>query len=164
MDTIYYSDAHFKLVGNDSRAEYLQAPDAAQCVPVTDSGMVIFIIEPSPAFDTEILTLPGGRIHPDEPPHQAANRELQEEIGYYANEIDFLGELRPWVKYLRARLFVYLARQLTPSQLIRDEPHEIRTELAPLDNFERLINAGRLHDSSVVAALYMARRFIDRQR
>ena len=41
---------------------------------------------------------------------EAANRELQEEIGYKAGRLDYLGELRPFSKYLAVRSFVYLAR------------------------------------------------------
>lgn len=161
--TVLYEDAYISLKKDERGIAYLSVWDSAQCVPLTDSGMVIFIIEPSPAYHHDILTLPGGIINPKEPPDVAANRELQEEIGYIANHLDFLGELRPWVKYLRARQWVYLARHLTPSVLVGDEAYDIRTELVPLSNFERLINAGRLHDSSVIASLYMARHFIEKE-
>ncbi len=160
---IYYDDIYWTLVGTPQRATHVITPDCAQCVPLTDSGLVIFILEPSPAYDQMVLTLPGGIIEPNEPPNVAANRELQEEIGYAALKLDFLGELRPWEKYMQNRTWFYLARQLTPSQLIGDEPHEIITELVPLNRFERLINSGRLHDSSVIAALYMARHLLQKE-
>jgi len=55
---------------------------------------------------------------------------------------------------------VYLARELTSSRLKGDEGYEISVEQVPLVGFERLIAAGRLLDARVIAALYMARRFL----
>jgi 8-oxo-dGTP pyrophosphatase MutT (NUDIX family) len=160
---IYYQDMYWNVTGNDTRVTSVATPNTAQCVPLTDSGFVIFILEPSPAYDQRVLTLPGGLIEADEPPHVAANRELQEEIGYFANQLDFIVTLRPYEKYIHNQTWIYLARNLTPSQLIPDEPHTIRTELVPLNGFERLINAGRLYDSSAVAALYMARILLENE-
>lgn len=162
--TIRYQDEHYTLIGQDARDTYIESQNSAQCVPLTDSGMVIFIVEPSPAFQRDILTLPGGVINLEEAHDIAANRELQEEIGYRAQQLDYLGEFRPWVKYLHMRVFMYLARHLTPSKRLGDEPYDIATELVPLSDFERLINSGRLHDSTVIAALFMARQFIARER
>ncbi|MDX1993896.1 MAG: NUDIX domain-containing protein [bacterium] len=158
-----YSD-WLTLVGEANNPRYIEYRDKAQCVPLTDTGMVILIVEPSPAYGDEgVLYLPGGGIEPDESPLEAANRELQEEIGYKARRLDFLGELRPWVKHLRHSVYVHLARELTPSKLHGDEIHNIITELVPLNDFERVIATGRLHDSSVIAALYMARHFVQQE-
>lgn len=55
---------------------------------------------------------------------------------------------------------MYLARELTPSQLKGDEGYEISVEQVPLVEFERLIAAGRLLDARVVAALYMAQSLL----
>src|SRR5436309_2937554 len=83
---------------------------------------------------------------------ETANHELQEEAGYAAGRLDFLGELRPFSKYLTARSFVYLARALTPSHLQGDETYSIGVEQVPLGEFEALIAAGRLLDARVIAA------------
>ncbi|MFW5748184.1 MAG: NUDIX hydrolase [Chloroflexota bacterium] len=160
-EIIHYADAYLAIIGTSVESRFIRAGDTAQCVPLTDTGMIIFIVEPSPAFGMDVLTLPGGLIDPNEAPEQAANRELQEEIGFYAEQLDYLGEMHPWPKYLQSRTYMYLARMLTPSQRPSDEHHEIRTELAPLDQFERLINAGRLYDASVIAALYRARALLN---
>ena len=87
-------------------------------------------------------------------------RELQEEIGFRAGRLDFLGELRPYSKYLAARTFVYLARDMTPHKLEGDEDHDIGVHLTPLSEFERLIAASRLLDARVIAALYLAQDFL----
>jgi ADP-ribose pyrophosphatase len=160
-DRVLYQDRFLTLLGDDDKT-YVHGKDGTQCVPLTDSGRVICIVEPSPAFGRDILTLPGGQIERHETPAIAANRKLQEEIGYYANQLDYLGELRPWIKYLRASIYIYLARDLTPSNLGGDGCCNLATELIHLDDFERLIEQGRLQDSSVIAAFYRARAFLNK--
>lgn len=159
-DELQFSGPQFSVIGTDAPQQYIRAGDKVMSVPLTDTGMVIFIVEPSPAFRENVLYLPSGRIEPGETIEQAANREMQEEIGYRAERQDYLGEMRPWVKYLQSRMFVFIARHLTPSKLHGDEIYTISTELVPLDQFERVIDAGRLYDSTVIAALYRARHFL----
>lgn len=163
--TVDYSEYEWgRVVGSGTGAPHIEYRNKAQCVALTDTGMVIFIVEPSPAYGEDVLYLPGGGIEQGESPQEAANRELQEEIGYKALRLTPLGELRPWVKYLHHSAFLYLARELTPSKLHGDEIHNITTELVPLNDFERVIAAGRLHDSTVIAALYLARDYIKQEQ
>ncbi|GAB4510835.1 MAG: hypothetical protein OHK0046_08100 [Anaerolineae bacterium] len=142
---------------------YIETHDSAICVPLTDTGMIIFIVEPSLAYAEDALLLPGGEIEPGETPREAANRELQEEIGYRATKLDFLGEVRPWVRYLKGEVSLFLARDLIASKLHGDEIYEITTELVPIFDFERVIRMGRLRDATVISALYMARHFLQEE-
>lgn len=159
-EVIHYSDDAYSLIGDPQQARYIRAKDSAISLPLTDSGMVIFIVEPSPAFNDDVLLLPGGALEDGEDPAIAANREMQAEIGYKALRQDYLGEFWPWGKHLRMRSYIYLARDLTPSPLAAEDLHPIRTELVPLTEFERLMKTGHLYDATVIAALYRARSFL----
>jgi ADP-ribose diphosphatase len=141
------------------------AADEALIAPLASDGDVLLSVEPAPAFNGEsTLILPGGIVEPNETPSAAANRELQEEIGYKAGRLDLLGELRPYSKYLSVRSFVYLARDLSPGRLTGDEGYEIEVERVPLGDFESLIVDGRLRDARVIAALFLARNFVNETR
>ena len=86
---------------------------------------MLLTIEPSAAFEGLTIILPGGETEQGEEHSKTAWRELQEEAGYIPQRLDFLGELRPFSKYLTTRSFVYLARDLIPGQLAGDEDYEI---------------------------------------
>ena len=156
-----YSSPWFSILEGYEDQPYIQSPDGVMIVPVTPQGEVILINEP-PAYGSGEMTLflPAGKIEPGEDTAISANRELQEEIGLAAGRLHRLAVLHPWVKYLTATLTVYLARDLTPSRLQGDEPYEIVPEYVPLDSFEGLIASGRLTDSSVIAALFLARQML----
>ena len=118
---------------------------------------VILTVEPSAAFGEDVMILPGGMVEPGENQAVTANRELQEEAGYAAHRLTFLGELRPWSKYLQTRSFIYLGQDLAASRLVGDEDYTIGVEFVPLTDFESWIADGRIKDARVIAALYMAR-------
>ncbi len=162
MSHLFFQDAYFAIYMDATKQQItcIRTHNEALIVPVTDQGEALLTIEPSAAFQTPTLLLPGGIIEPNEAPEQAAQRELQEEIGFTAAQLDFLGEMRPWSKYLACQSFLYLARGLTPSHLEGDENYPILVEAVPLADFERLIQARRLFDARVIAALYLARAFL----
>lgn len=60
-------------------------------------------------------------------------------------------------------MHVVLARELSVSHLAGDEPHEIVPQPVSLSRFEDLVDAGRLQDSSCIAALFLARRFLEKE-
>ena len=155
---------YFAIVAEPTHGEFVRCGDEVLIVAITDGDKVILTVEPSAAFPGLTVVLPGGSTDPGLPHEETANHELQEEAGYAAARLDFLGELRPFSKYLTVRSFVYLARGLRPSRLQGDETYGIGVEQVPFDEFESLITAGRLLDARVIAALYRARAFIDREK
>jgi ADP-ribose diphosphatase len=155
----------FALEEDEHGESYVRpSSDEVLVVALDDTGAVLLAREPSAAFGEPVLILPGGCTEPGEPHDATANRELQEEIGYMAGRLDLLGELRPWSKYLRLRSFVYLARGLTPNRLPGDEGYEIGVERMSLARLEDAIASGQLRDARAIAALYMTRTFLERER
>lgn len=164
MDNIVCGDQWLALVERkhgEKDVHVIKANDEALLVPLTPEGDVLLTIEPSPALGSDVLVLPGGEVAEGELSLDAANRELQEEIGYRAERLDFLTVLHPWNKYLTVSSHVYLARNLVPSQLEGDEDYAIGVERVPLAGFEALIASGRLTDARVISALYLTVRFLE---
>ncbi len=164
MGEVLFQGDYFSLQTDATGNEYVASSgDEVLVVPLTGEDEVILTIEPSPAFGEPTLILPGGETKPDVANAEMANLELQEEIGCRAKQLDYLGELRPWSKYLAVRSFLYLARDLQTSWLPGDEPYEIGIEYVPLATFDDRIASGRLADARVIAALYMAKAFLQRE-
>lgn len=88
----------FSIVTTAAGDEVVQAADEALIVPLTAEGEVLLALEPSAAFNEPTLIVPGGIVEAKEPPAEAANRELQEEIGYKAGRLDCYLEVKSSVK------------------------------------------------------------------
>ncbi|MFO7696078.1 MAG: NUDIX domain-containing protein [Anaerolineae bacterium] len=156
------SDPYFSLAADDDGVGFVRCGDGVLVVPLTEDGHVLLALEHSPAFGFPQLGLVGGSLRPGERMERAANRELQEELGWRAGRIAFLGELRPW-KYLTTRQFVFLARDLSPLRLPGDERYPVVERQVPLERFLSLCAGGELHDALAIAALCLAREFLSHE-
>lgn len=78
-------------------------------IALTPDNQVIVAEQFRPGPEIIMQELPGGNIEPGEAPEDAAMRELQEEVGYTSDEIEFLGTARKDA-YMNATWYYYLAR------------------------------------------------------
>ncbi len=156
------SDPYFTLMADADGVGFVHCGDGVVVVPLTDGGQVLLAVERSPAFDREVLVLVGGEVEEGEPLQETANRELQEELGWRAGRIDFLGELHPF-KYLTSRQFLFLARDLTRSKLEGDERYPVGAREVPLERFTDLVRSGELHDATTIAALCLVQLFLEQE-
>ncbi len=153
------SDPYFTLQADSDGTGFVQCGDGVLVVPLTDDDEVLIAVERSPAFNQNVLTLVGGAIEPGERQEQVANRELQEELGWRAEQIDYLGEIFPF-KYLLSRQFIFLARQLKPSKLVGDEKYPVEVRAVPLDEALLRATTGELRDACAIAALALAQLYL----
>lgn len=153
-------DPYFRLMADDDGVGYVQVGDGVLVVPLTPQEEVLMVMERAPAFNDETLTLAGGEVEQGESLEQCANRELQEELGWRAERLDFVAELRPFSKYMTSRQFVFVGRELVPSKLEGDESHPVRPRSVALGAFHELCFSGELRDATAIAALYLVRSFL----
>jgi len=161
--TTIFAGKYFSILTDSDGTEFVQTGDEVLVVALAEQDEVLLIKEPSPAFGVQTLVLPGGSVEDGEEFSLTANRELQEEVGLRAAQLDYLGEIRPFSKYLTVRCHVYLARQLTASKLKGDESYEIEVSRVSLWGFEAMMEDKQLLDARVIAALHLARAFMSRK-
>jgi ADP-ribose diphosphatase len=150
---------------NETREVYVEsASDEVLVVALAPGDEVLLTREPSAAFGGPVALLPGGGVRPGEDREVTANRELQEELGWAASQFNYLGEVRPWSKYLTVRSYIYLARGLSESRLDGDEQYAIASARILLSDLDSLVRNSALLDARVIAGLYLARAFLERER
>ena len=153
------TDPYFRLMANDDGVGFVQCGDGVLVLPLTAQREVLLAVERSVAFDEDVLGLVTGSVETGEPLEETANRELQEELGFRAERIDFLGELHPF-KYLTCRQFAFLARDLLPARLEGDEQYPVDARSVRLDQMPHLVATGELHDALTIAVVSLAQAFL----
>ncbi len=146
--------------GEQVTYQIMEKGDTALIVPIDKDGNLILVKEFYNAINQYQLGLPKGRIEEGLDELETANKELQEEIGFKAGKLDNLGIVTMSPGYLTQKTHIFLARDLKESKLEGDEPEELEVIKYPFDEFETLIDEGKLTESRMISALYLARKFI----
>jgi ADP-ribose pyrophosphatase len=157
---VEFSTLWFRVVGKTMRegeAPYysLQLPDYAAVVALTEQNEVLIVRQFRPAVEHETFELPSGLIDPGETPAEAARRELLEETGYEAGELEVLGSMEPDVGRLGNRIWSCLARDVRkiPGSVPEDG---IEVFTWPLEELARATVDGRFDHALHVAVVMIA--------
>lgn len=150
---------------NGVRRTYERIPGGADSVlilPLLDPHTLLLIREYAVGTDRYELGFPKGVIEPGEDPLAAANREIQEEIGYAARDLSLLQRLSLVPGYIGHRTQVVLARDLYPSPLPGDEPEPIEVIPWSVSNLDTLLRRDDFDEARCIAALLLLERDLRR--
>ena len=127
---------------------------AVMIVPI-HQGKMLLAREYAAGTDNYELGFPKGLIDPGETAIEAANRELQEEIGFGSNKLTLLKELSLAPGYFSSKMQIFLAEDLYESRLEGDEPEPIDVVPWALADWEALLDDVDFSESRSVSALFL---------
>jgi len=105
---------------------------------------------------------PGGLIDAGESPMEAARRELMEEVGWYAHQLDKISTFSPHVRRSSARAFLYVATNLEERHLPADSEEFIAYEWVEVATLEARMHSGELENGHLHAAWNLFRLHAER--
>ncbi len=128
----------------------------AACVLPIDGDDLILVRNYRPHLGLWILELPGGGIEGDEPPLNAARRELREEAGYTAAHLAPLGSYRQVQGFSDFKLHWFCATGLCQVGQYLDT-HEVCEPIRrPFIDVVAMLRRGELEDSQIPTGLMLA--------
>lgn len=136
---------------------------AVMIIPVTADNELLLISEYAAATERYELSFPKGIVDPGETPAQAANRELQEEVGFAASELISLKELTIAPSYFCGSMQLYIARGLTPSRLSGDEPEPLQIETVPIGQSLKLLERDEFSEARTISGLLLFHQWWQQQ-
>lgn len=106
------------------------------------------------ALDRYTLEIPAGGLQSvEEPTKDAAARELSEETGYKAENLELLITIRTTVAFCNEKIDVYVANHLTPGKQHLDEDEYVQVKAYTVEELTDMIYSGIIQDSKTVAAI-----------
>ncbi len=139
-----------------------QGHGAVLIVPLLDNDTVLLIKEYAAGLHRYELGLPKGKLDAGENSLAAANRELQEEIGYAANKLQFLNRLSLAPSYMEHCIDIVIAEDLYHSRLDGDEPEPLEVVPWKLSELPKLMASGECTEARSIAALYLTLEYLNR--
>lgn len=135
---------------------------AVVVVPMLDDETVLLVREYAAGMHRYELGLVKGRIDAGESPELAADRELKEEAGYGARDVQVLRAMTLAPTYMSHQSWLVLARDLYPERLQGDEPEELEVVPWKLAELDQLMLREDFSEGRSLAALFIAREWLRR--
>ena len=129
--------------------EVVEHPGGVVIIPILDDK-IILIKQWRHPVNCELIELPAGKLNKGEDPLEAAKRELEEETGYKANNLEFLGCIYTTPGFSDEKLYFYKAVDLIPSKTNFDEGEIIEPFIISLDQAFTMIKEGKIIDAKTI--------------
>lgn len=143
--------------GEKSLRELCLHVGAVAVIPILDDGRVIMERQYRYAHERVFFEIPAGKLDAaDEPPLDAAMRELREETGAVAKKFTYLGRIDTSPALLNEKIHLYLAEGISFTDRELDEDEFIDVEFVPLDELFDMVMRGDICDSKTQIAILKA--------
>ena len=139
--------------GRETTREIVEHGDCVAIIAIDANDNVLLVNQFRKPVEKELLEIPAGGIDADEDPVAAVRREMQEETGYLPRKVERLGGFFSSPGYCTEYLHLYLATDLTPSQLYAEDTESIRLVRVSIAKIPSLIASGNICDAKSIAGL-----------
>lgn len=154
-----YKDKVLCPNGHESYREYVKHCKAV-CIIAELNGLFAIEDQYRYPYDEIIKEFPAGKVDENEDLEHAAIRELEEEIGYRANKLIYLGEMYPSCAYTDEIIYLYYATDLVKTEQHLDINEAINYSFISLDEIKKMIINNKIKDAKTICALqhYLLRK------
>ena len=136
--------------------QIVRHPGGVGVLPLHNDGTVTLIRQLRPAAGGKLLEIPAGRLTPGEEPATCGCRELLEETGLTAGNLEPLGILHSSPGVFDEVIHLFLGRDLTQGEAQPEAYEDIETVRLPLSEALEMARDGRISDGKTIASLFRA--------
>ena len=134
----------------------VEVPDGAAIVAITEEKEIVLVRQYKHGLGQIVLELPAGNVEENEDPAHTIKRELLEETGYVADNVEFISILATKPARMFAKTHVYFASNVRHSgKQMESDTEVIEIVLVPVNELPALIQKGDIITETSLAALMM---------
>lgn len=142
-----------------SKREIVEHSAAVSIVAITEDDEVLIIKQYRKAIEKEIYEVPAGLIEIGELPKDAAMRELTEETGYTASDIQYLSEFYTSPGFCTEKIHVFLATGLKLGEQNLDLDEFIDVEKIKFEDVLKMLDRCEINDAKTIASILYYKEF-----
>ena len=146
--------------GRLTTREVCEHCDGVAVLPITESGEGVLVSQFRYPFGIEVLEAPAGKVDGDEEHLACGIRELSEETGYTAEEMQYLGFAYPSPGCMTERLHLYIARGLHEGAPHPDEGEFLQVKKYKMDDLIKMCENGEISDAKTQILILRAARLL----
>ena len=158
-ETIYKGIVEFKRDkvllenGKTSHREYMVHPVACAIVALDENENIYLERQFRYPFNKICIEIPAGTRDKNEDVSLCARRELKEETGLVANELEYLGEFCPSIAFSDEIIHIYLARGLRAEEQKLDDDEFLEVFKLPFDDALKMVMDGEITDGKSICGI-----------
>src|SRR5438270_9596922 len=158
VDTVRFPD------GSIGELEMIRHPGASAVVPFlsdprSDDPQVLMIRQYRYAADGYLYEIPAGRLDPGENPRDCAARELKEETGCTAEQLDHLLTMYTTPGFTDEKIHLFMATGLTAGETKHEADEFLDLHPMLLSRALEMIEGGEIRDGKTALGLLFAAGF-----
>jgi 8-oxo-dGTP pyrophosphatase MutT (NUDIX family) len=151
--------------GDTQEYHVIERPDSVQVIALTSAGRMLLVEQERQGTQQSSLEFVAGMIDAGEDARAAAARELEEETGYRAAELQELGWYYTDPAILTNKVTVFLADGCTRTgEVKQDEGEDVHARLYDVEAIPGLIASSRISHGLCVAAWHLYQSRVQRSR
>ncbi len=150
VDTVRLPD------GKLAEREVVAHPGAVAVLPVLADGSVVLVAQYRHAVKKILWEVPAGKLDAGENPDACVRRELEEETGYQARQIERLGSIFTTPGFSDEVIHLYRARELTFVAQRTDEDEFIEPRAFSPAQIADMVRRGEICDAKTLNTFYLA--------
>lgn len=143
--------------GKQATRELVGHPGGVGVIAVTEQREVLMVRQYRIAAREMMLEIPAGKLEYGEDPKACGIRELEEETGYQAASITYLGQYYATPGYCEEKISLYMAAGLTKTKQNLDDGEFLAVEKIPLDTLYQMVMRNEINDMKTAVAVLKAK-------
>ena len=160
-ETVIYNGNYLDLInvdvklpnGNFSNRDIIKHPGACAIIPFIDDNTILLIEQFRKPLNKTILEIPAGKLSENESILDCAHRELEEETGYIAEEMTYLGSIATAPGFCDEIIHLFKATNLSLGNKCCDEDEFTEVKSFNLDEVKSMIKSGKIIDTKTISIL-----------
>ena len=125
--------------GKNANRDVIKHPGACAVIAFLDSENIILVEQFRLPLNKTLLEIPAGKLNKKEDPMDCAKRELQEETGYVAKEIEYLGSIATAPGFCDEIIHLYKAWNLSLGEKNEDEDEFTSVKVLNINDLKEMI-------------------------
>ncbi|HSD67037.1 MAG TPA: NUDIX hydrolase [Vicinamibacteria bacterium] len=138
--------------------EVVRQRGSVAALPVLDDGRLVLVRQYRYAVDSRVWELPAGRRDPGEAPEAGARRELEEEVGLHAADLEPLLTFWTTPGFCDEVMHLFRATRLAAVPARPEADERIESGTFTLDEALAMVDRGEIREGKTLVALLLEGR------
>lgn len=149
VDTVELPDKKY------SKREIVEHEPAVSIVAADEENNILLVKQYRKPVEKIIYEVPAGMLEIGESPREGAIRELKEETGYIAENVEYIIEFYTSPGFCTEKMYLFFAEGIKEGNQDPDEDEFIELVKIPLKDALKMIEVGEIMDAKSIVAILM---------